>query len=161
MQFVRWDQTEDMPTNRYGIPEPTGPATPLETLKVIVLPCSAIDDSGTRVGMGAGFYDRAMAPLAGTPVLATPSVETTSVDTDSAAPGTRAKPAEPAEPAPQEVATGTAASERHRALLIGVAFECQRVAADTRIVANDWDVGVDLVVTESATVDPSGHVARR
>lgn len=139
MQFVSWNPTEDMPTNRYGIPEPTGPPTALDRLEVVILPCSAVDDAGTRVGMGAGFYDRAMAPLRGMPV----------VGTGSTAPGSGTG------------RTGAAPSQRHRAVLIGVAFECQRVAADTRIVANDWDVGVDLVVTESATVDPVGHTTRR
>lgn len=135
MDFVRWDPTESMTTNRYGIPEPSGPPSSLDDLDVVVLPCSAIDDAGTRVGMGAGFYDRALTPLVGTPAATTGSA------TQSAAPlpdGNRTEADQP---------------HRHRALLIGVAFECQRVPDDTRIIAAEWDVGVDLVVTESATID--------
>lgn len=136
MQFVHWDPTADMVTNRYGIPEPTGASTPLEALDVIVLPCSAIDDAGTRVGMGAGFYDRALECLA----------ESTSGASDlSSIPGSPSKGGLPAEP---DTLRGDPA------LLIAVAFECQRVSGDTRIMRQEWDVGVDLVVTESATIEP-------
>lgn len=112
MQFVLWDPTAEMLTNRYAIAEPAGPTIPLETLDVVVLPCSAIDDAGTRVGMGAGFYDRALERSAG-------------------------------------------------ALLIGVAFECQRLPADTRIIREVWDIGVDLVITESATIKAVDHRPRQ
>jgi 5,10-methenyltetrahydrofolate synthetase len=136
MQFVPWDPTVDMVTNRYGIPEPTGASTPLEAIDVIILPCSAIDDAGTRVGMGAGFYDRALECLAGS---------RSATSEMSSIPGAHAQEGIPAEPG---------SLREDPALLIGVAFDCQRVPSDTRIVRHDWDVGVDLVVTESAMIQP-------
>ncbi|WP_189399097.1 5-formyltetrahydrofolate cyclo-ligase [Arenicella chitinivorans] len=51
--------------NRWGILEPdiaNRIATPAE-LDVILMPLVAFDRSGHRIGMGAGFYDRALAPL--------------------------------------------------------------------------------------------------
>jgi 5-formyltetrahydrofolate cyclo-ligase len=136
MQFVHWNPTADMGANRYGIPEPTGASTPLESLDVIVLPCSAIDDAGTRVGMGAGFYDRALKRLAGTP------------------PGAAGPSSVPVSPASDGIPADPDTPHRDRALLVGVAYDCQRVPSDTRIIGQDWDVGVDLVVTESATIEP-------
>lgn len=139
MDFLRWDPDVSMATNRYGIPEPSGPVTALDELDVVVLPCSAIDDAGTRVGMGAGFYDRALMPLSRT-----------------RSPRTGTFP-EAAAPGPGGIRTESGGPRSDRALLIGVAFECQRVSSNTRITAADWDVGVDLVVTESAAIHTGGH----
>lgn len=45
--------------NRFGIPEPvSGPLWPSRMLDVVLLPLTAFDASGTRLGMGGGFYDR-------------------------------------------------------------------------------------------------------
>lgn len=63
MEFVRWDPTAQLLANRFGIREPTGEAVALDSIDVFVLPCVAIDDTGTRVGMGAGFYDRTLQGL--------------------------------------------------------------------------------------------------
>lgn len=60
MHFVHWHPEIEMVANRFGIPEPIGGATPPEEIDVVVLPCTAVDDAGTRVGMGSGFYDRAL-----------------------------------------------------------------------------------------------------
>ena len=51
--------------NRWGIREPdkTGQILPANAFRVILLPLVAFDRSGTRLGMGAGFYDRALASL--------------------------------------------------------------------------------------------------
>ncbi len=54
--------------NRFGIAEPMVPPTALcraRELDVIILPLLAFDDRGYRLGYGGGFYDRALAHLAG------------------------------------------------------------------------------------------------
>ncbi len=47
----------------YGIPvpPPDAPRIPAAMLEVVLVPLIAFDDLGTRVGMGAGFYDRSFA----------------------------------------------------------------------------------------------------
>lgn len=46
-------------TNRYGIPEPNGgPYIDARSLDVVLTPLVAFDETGTRLGMGGGFYDR-------------------------------------------------------------------------------------------------------
>jgi|SRR5882672_6616729 len=52
--------------NRYGVPEPlhVHGALPARWLDVVVVPLVAFDASGTRLGSGAGYYDRALAHLA-------------------------------------------------------------------------------------------------
>ena len=50
--------------NRYGIAEPQGAAyAPLRSLHVILVPLVGVDARGNRLGMGAGFYDRALGRL--------------------------------------------------------------------------------------------------
>jgi len=48
--------------NRYGIPEPdTAKRMHAAFLHIIFMPLVGFDDHGNRLGMGAGFYDRALA----------------------------------------------------------------------------------------------------
>lgn len=49
--------------NRYGIWEPAAVGTPMpaQHLDAVLVPLVAFDRQGNRLGMGAGFYDRAMA----------------------------------------------------------------------------------------------------
>jgi 5-formyltetrahydrofolate cyclo-ligase len=71
MQFARWTPGTELTANRYGIAEPAAPggARPAadtrlaEELDVVVVPCVAVDERGTRVGFGAGYYDRALGNL--------------------------------------------------------------------------------------------------
>ena len=45
----------------FGIHEPVlelGRAIPPEDLDLVVSPCSSFDESGMRLGMGGGYYDR-------------------------------------------------------------------------------------------------------
>lgn len=52
--------------NRYGIPEPANlaGAKSARWLDVVIVPLVAFDPTGTRIGSGTGYYDRALAHLA-------------------------------------------------------------------------------------------------
>ena len=49
-------------SNRYGIDEPAGLGAPIDLrqVDVVFVPLVCFDRSGNRMGMGAGFYDRAL-----------------------------------------------------------------------------------------------------
>lgn len=51
--------------NRFGILEPQGDALPtaISDFSIAIIPLVAFDLSANRLGMGAGFYDRALQPL--------------------------------------------------------------------------------------------------
>lgn len=51
---------------KHGILEPPGerlPATAAGTADLLLVPACAVDDTGTRLGWGLGYYDRALAAL--------------------------------------------------------------------------------------------------
>jgi len=60
LEFYRYQADTRLVTNRYDIPEPAAGAAfvPAISLDLVLVPLVAFDDQGTRLGMGAGFYDR-------------------------------------------------------------------------------------------------------
>jgi 5-formyltetrahydrofolate cyclo-ligase len=62
--FRQWTTGTSMEQNFYGIPEPMGSTEILlADIDLMLLPLVAWDDSGGRLGMGAGYYDRALQPF--------------------------------------------------------------------------------------------------
>ena len=66
--FCEWTRNCELAPNRYGILEPQGTAEiPLVRFDVVLAPLVGWDRSGSRLGMGASFYDRALQPFAQSP----------------------------------------------------------------------------------------------
>lgn len=62
MIFRPWFANTALRTNRYGILEPASRRVfSARKLDVVLTPLVAFDANGNRIGMGAGFYDRAFA----------------------------------------------------------------------------------------------------
>ena len=69
MEFAEWVATETLQPNKFRILEPAAPAKLLSasSLDVVLVPCVGLDESGNRLGFGAGYYDRAFSEhVAGT-----------------------------------------------------------------------------------------------
>ena len=67
LEFAQWTRSESLSNNRFGIPEPilTAPRCTPANLDIIFLPLVGWDQSGSRLGMGAGYYDRALKGVSG------------------------------------------------------------------------------------------------
>jgi 5-formyltetrahydrofolate cyclo-ligase len=65
MEFRRYSRDTRLRPNRYGIAEPERgtPRVAVRQLDLVLLPLVAVDPSGTRLGTGAGFYDRCLQHL--------------------------------------------------------------------------------------------------
>jgi len=65
LQFRTWQPELLLEKNVFGIHEPAeSPVVPVQDLDMVLLPLVAWDENGRRLGMGAGYYDRALADVA-------------------------------------------------------------------------------------------------
>lgn len=63
--FLQYSPLSEMVINQYGIAEPKlqlSHVCPMTALDIIFTPLVAFDNSGNRIGMGGGYYDRMLAP---------------------------------------------------------------------------------------------------
>lgn len=68
MHFVRYDHNALLHKNTHGILEPAQPINSgaeiaITDLSVIIMPLLAFDRAGHRLGLGAGYYDKALSFL--------------------------------------------------------------------------------------------------
>ena len=64
MEFVRYYEDDPLKPNQYGILEPCKDlveVVKVDQLDLVLAPLVAFDSLGNRLGMGAGYYDRALA----------------------------------------------------------------------------------------------------
>ena len=74
LDWVRYTGPQGLAPGRHGIAEPLGErlgSGAAHGVDLMLVPACAVDDSGTRLGWGMGYYDRCLAQLpATTPVYA-------------------------------------------------------------------------------------------
>jgi 5-formyltetrahydrofolate cyclo-ligase len=63
MRFAELSPRMGTRRNRWGIDEPSGSGVDGRWLDLALVPCVAFDETGARLGLGAGFYDRHFAFL--------------------------------------------------------------------------------------------------
>jgi 5-formyltetrahydrofolate cyclo-ligase len=64
MVFRHWQPEDMLSENSLGFAEPaTGAEVQAAEMGVILMPLVAWDSNGSRLGMGAGYYDKTLAPL--------------------------------------------------------------------------------------------------
>jgi 5-formyltetrahydrofolate cyclo-ligase len=67
LTFAQWISGGQLSNNRFDIPEPVTdtPHCMPANLDIVFLPLVGWDQSGNRLGMGAGYYDRALKGISG------------------------------------------------------------------------------------------------
>jgi 5-formyltetrahydrofolate cyclo-ligase len=66
LEWVVFDPAAPLRLSSIGVPEPDGPRLGPEALSeagLVIVPAMAVDHAGNRLGRGAGYYDRALAPV--------------------------------------------------------------------------------------------------
>ena len=64
LEFVAWSEGQPFAPGAFGILEPVGgEVVALADHDAVLVPLTAFDESGHRLGQGGGFYDRALASL--------------------------------------------------------------------------------------------------
>lgn len=63
LQFRRWQPGQRLVQGAFAIPEPRGQRCPARILSLVLMPLVGFDETGNRLGMGKGFYDRSFAFL--------------------------------------------------------------------------------------------------
>jgi 5-formyltetrahydrofolate cyclo-ligase len=62
LEFRRWRPGDTLEQGAHGVLQP-GPAAPVVTPTLLLVPLLAFDADGWRLGYGAGYYDRTLAEL--------------------------------------------------------------------------------------------------
>lgn len=74
LDWVRYTGADSLAAGRHGITEPVGPRLGGDAaagVDLMLVPACAVDEAGTRLGWGMGYYDRCLAQLpASIPVYA-------------------------------------------------------------------------------------------
>ncbi len=81
--FREWRSGDELTSGAFDIDEPPEDGRPTiaaADLDAVVAPCIAVDRSGTRVGFGAGYYDRALAGPGPGPLLIVAAFDVQLVD---------------------------------------------------------------------------------
>jgi len=67
LAFANWKTGQPLVPNRFGINEPdsSAPRCAIAELDILFMPLVAWDKRGNRLGMGAGYYDRALRGISG------------------------------------------------------------------------------------------------